>query len=172
MCKLFENYLPQSLHRKQKYLKLLGVCEQMFWTVIQISTDFCNTYEPHMNYNSDVLICNIGIKNYITNVFVCSTHFFQMPFLVGFTTNHMGSKRSAAHFHIGFIFWLLRCWSSQLDIEKTEAYLSNVFVVGISQHFIVGNPWVGTCVGRSHWKRALGLGFSERNIFVKKQYLN
>ena len=89
------------------------------------------------------------LKKLYYTCFVCSTHFSD-SFFVGCTTNHMGSKKPAAHFHIGFIFWLLHCLSLQLDMEKTNAYLSNVLIVGISQHFIVGNPWVGTCAGHSH----------------------
>ena len=69
-----------------------------------------------------------------------------------------------------FIFWLLHCWSSQLDMEKTKAYLSNVLIVGISKHFIVGNPWVGTCVGHSHWKNIWV--FWRKRFFLKEKAIS
>ena len=51
-----------------------------------------------MKYNSDVLISNMNIQT-VLHMLLFAVHIFQISFF-GYTTNHMGSRRSAAHFHM------------------------------------------------------------------------
>ena len=117
-----------------------------------------------MKYNSDVLICNMNIKT-VLHILLFAVHIFQISFLA--IPQITWDQKGQLLIFTCFIFWLLHCWSSQLDMEKTKSYLSNVLIVGISQHFIVGDPWVGTCVGQL--KKYLGV--LKKKIFLK-EYLN
>ena len=105
-------------------------------------------------------------ENNITHAFVCSTYRFLFLVIPQITWDQNGQLL----IFTCFIFWLLHCWSSQLDLEKSKAHLSNVLIVGIYQHFIVGNPWVRTCVGQSHWKNAWI--FWRKRCFLKQKAIS